>query len=157
MVELINFINLEYDEKVMILNWRNHPKIKSVMHNNLDILLDDHLNFIESLKKRDDKKYFLVKENSLNIGVIDFINITKYEAELGIYSNPDLKGYGTLLLSEICTYAFETLKVQVLKAEVYKTNVTAIQLYQKFNFKEIQSKNKENKEIIYMELKNENW
>jgi len=157
MVELINFINLEYDEKVMILNWRNHPKIKSVMHNNLDILLDDHLNFIESLKKRDDKKYFLVKENSLNIGVIDFINITKYEAELGIYSNPDLRGYGTLLLSEICTYAFETLKVQVLKAEVYKTNVTAIQLYQKFNFKEIQSKNKENKEIIYMELKNENW
>ncbi|BFU77831.1 UDP-4-amino-4,6-dideoxy-N-acetyl-beta-L-altrosami ne N-acetyltransferase [Arcobacter sp. 15-2] len=157
MIELINFINLEYDEKVMILNWRNHPKIKSVMHNNLDILLDDHLNFIESLKKRDDKKYFLVKENSLNIGVIDFINITKYEAELGIYSNPDLRGYGTLLLSEICTYAFETLKVQVLKAEVYKTNVTAIQLYQKFNFKEIQSKNKENKEIIYMELKNENW
>ena len=157
MVELINFINLEYDEKVMILNWRNHPKVKSVMHNNLDILLDDHLNFIESLKKRDDKKYFLVKENSLNIGVIDFINITKYEAELGIYSNPDLRGYGTLLLSEICTYAFETLKVQVLKAEVYKTNVTAIQLYQKFNFKEIQSKNKENKEIIYMELKNENW
>jgi len=157
MVELINFINLEYDEKVMILKWRNHPKIKSVMHNNLDILLDDHLNFIESLKKRDDKKYFLVKENSLNIGVIDFINITKYEAELGIYSNPDLRGYGTLLLSEICTYAFETLKVQVLKAEVYKTNVTAIQLYQKFNFKEIQSKNKENKEIIFMELKNENW
>ena len=154
MVELINFINLEYDEKVMILNWRNHPKIKSVMHNNLDILLDDHLNFIESLKKRDDKKYFLVKENALNIGVIDFINITKYEAELGIYSNPDLKGYGTLLLSEICTYAIETLKVQVLKAEVYKTNVPAIQLYQKFNFEEIQS---ENKEIIYMELKNENW
>ena len=157
MVELINFINLKYDEKVMILNWRNHPKIKSVMHNNSDITLEEHLNFIESLKKRVDKKYFLLKKNSLNIGVIDFINITKYEAELGIYSNPDLRGYGTLLLSEICTYAFETLKVQVLKAEVYKTNVTAIQLYQKFNFKEIQSKNKENKEIIFMELKNENW
>lgn len=157
MIELINFINLEYDEKVMILTWRNHPKIKSVMHNNLDISLDDHLNFIESLKKRDDKKYFLVKDNTLNIGVIDFINITQHEAELGIYSNPDLRGYGTLLLSELSTYAFETLKVQVLKAEVYKTNVTAIQLYQKFNFEKNQSKNKENKEIIYMELKNENW
>jgi len=70
MVELINFINLEYDEKVMILNWRNHPKVKSVMHNNLDISLDDHLNFIKSLKKRVDKKYFLVKKNSLNIGVL---------------------------------------------------------------------------------------
>ena len=142
MIELINFINLEYDEKVMILKWRNHPKIKSVMHNNLDILLDDHLNFIESLKKRDDKKYFLVKENSLNIGVIDFINITKYEAELGIYSNPDLKGYGTLLLSEICTYAIETLKVQVLKAEVYKTNVPAIQLYQSLILKRFNQKTK---------------
>ena len=154
MVKLINFINLEYHEKVMILKWRNHPKIKSVMHNNSDIALEDHLNFIESLKKRVDKKYFLVKKHSLNIGVIDFINITKHEAELGIYANPELRGYGTLLLSEICTYAFETLKVQVLKAEVYNTNVTAIQLYQKFNFEEIQS---ENKEIIYMELKNENW
>lgn len=157
MVELINFINLEYQEKVMILTWRNHPKVKFVMHNNLDISLDDHLNFIESLKKRDDKKYFLVKDNTLNIGVIDFINITTDEAELGIYSNPDLRGNGALLLDKICKYAFEKLKINILKAEVYSDNTQAIKLYKKFNFEKTMLEKRENKEIILMELKNENW
>jgi len=157
MVELINFINLEYQEKVMILTWRNHPKVKSVMHNNLDISLDDHLIFIESLKKRDDKKYFLVKDNTLNIGVIDFINITTDEAELGIYSNPNLRGKGSLLLDEICKYAFEKLKINILKAGVYSDNTQAIELYKKFNFEKTMIKKRKNKEIILMELKNENW
>lgn len=157
MIKLINFINLDLDEKKMVLKWRNHPKVKSVMHNNSDIAWDNHLHFIESLKERVDKKYFLIKEDSLAIGVIDFINIHNHEAELGIYSNPELRGYGTLLLNEICKYAFQVLNIKVLKAEVYSVNNAAIQLYKKFNFQEVNKKKREKKEIIIMELKNENW
>jgi len=156
MIELINFINLNSIEKEMILNWRNHPKIKSVMHNTIDISLKDHLDFIDTLKNRTDKKYFLVKEDKTDIGVIDFINIKNDEAELGIYTNPLLRGYGNILLNEICNYAFQTLKIKLLKAEVYSINTAAIKLYKKFKFVEKNRAKQEDKEIIFMELKNEN-
>lgn len=152
-IELINFIDLSLDEKKMILKWRNHQNIKSVMHNNLDISIEEHLKFIDSLHSIDDKKYFLVKEKSLPIGVIDFNCITDDDAELGIYTNPELRGYGSILLNEICKYALNILKLKKLKAEVYNTNNKAIKLYKEFNFKEIKRKNINDKEIIFMELK----
>jgi len=157
MIKLINFIDLNDIEKQMILRWRNHTKIKSMMHNTLDISLQDHLNFINALKNRTDKKYFLVKEDKKDIGVIDFINITDNEAELGIYANPTLRGYGNILLHEICNYAFQTLKIKILKAEVYSVNTVAMELYKQFKFVEINREKLKDKEIIFMELKNENW
>ena len=156
MIKLINFINLDPIEKEIVLKWRNHHKIKSVMHNTSDISLQEHLNFIDSLKVKTDKKYFLVKEDNTNIGVIDFINIKNNEAELGIYTNPLLRGYGNILLNEICNYAFKTLKVKILKAEVYSINTAAIKLYKKFKFEELKKEKIDNKEIIFMELRNEN-
>lgn len=156
MIQLKNFIDLTLEEKKMVLSWRNNPSIKSMMHNSFDITLENHLMFIESLKYKSDKKYFLVKENNTPVGVIDFIDITKEEAELGIYSNPELKGYGKILLEEICIYAFEVLKIKTLKAEVYASNTKAIKLYETFDFIKVNQKTIDDKEIIYMELYNEN-
>lgn len=156
MTKLINFIDLTLSEKVIVLKMRNHPSIKQVMHNTKNISLEEHLSFIESLKNNPTKKYFLVTENEKYLGVIDFINITNTEAELGIYTNPELKGYGKTLLQLICTYAFKSLNIDKLHAEVYTDNPKAIKLYKEFNFKEIKIEMIENKEILYMELLNEN-
>jgi len=157
MIKLTNFINLNTNQKEMILEWRNNPLIRSVMYNKEQIKLEDHLNFIDSLEHNDTKQYFLVEKDNLSIGVIDFVNINNLDAELGIYTNPNLKGYGKILLKTLCKYAFNTLHLNKIYAEVYIDNVKAIQLYKEFHFKTIEEKIKDKNKIYCMELKYEDW
>ena len=157
MIELINFTDLTLEEKKMILSWRNNDKVKQWMYNTDDISIENHLNFIESLKNTTNKLYFLVKENDIYLGVIDFTNISEKNCDFGLYANIDLKGVGVKLLDTICDYTFNTLNIKYLNGEVFKENIKAISLYRKFKFKfkEINKKIINNKEVLYMELKNE--
>ncbi len=156
-ITLVNFIDLSDDEKKMVLLWRNHPSVKMMMYNSEDILLENHLRFIDNLNDSIDKLYFLAKQDDKYIGVIDFTNITNESSEFGLYTNIDLKGYGKVLLSSIVEYGFDTLNLKLLIAEVFSTNKKAISLYKEFNFKEISKKIVSNKEVICMELKNDNY
>ncbi|MBU0720412.1 UDP-4-amino-4,6-dideoxy-N-acetyl-beta-L-altrosamine N-acetyltransferase [bacterium] len=155
-VSLINFIDLTQKEKEMVLSWRNHSEIKKWMHTSHDISLESHLNFIDTLKNSQQKLYLLVKQGSEPIGIIDFTDITDTSAEIGIYKNPYAKKKGHLLLHTLITYAFETLDLDKIHAEVYKTNTRALNLYEKYNFKKTKTKKIDNKEVLCLELKNEN-
>jgi len=154
MIQLINFIDLTLEEKKMILLWRNDTSIKKWMYNSDYIILDTHLQYIESLKKRDDRIYFLVKNDNDYIGVIDFTSIDykKKETEIGLYSNPNIMGNGKILMNNIIDYGFNNLKLDRLCANLLINNIKAYNLYLKFDFKEY----KKDKKLIYMELKNEN-
>ena len=153
-IELINFIGASLEEKKMILEWRNHPNIRKWMYNQKEISLDSHLNFIELLKNLKDKIYFLVKMDEKYIGVIYFNNIDYKDKSIyfGLYSNPKITGIGKILLKIIIDYAFNILNMNTLKLEVFETNKKALNLYKKFNFKDIEKKIINNKKIILMEL-----
>lgn len=141
----------------MILTWRNHENVKAHMYNTNDISEVEHFSFIEALQTREDRRYFLVQNAGVDIGVIDFNDISKESAVMGLYANPTLhqKGVGSLLMDAIVTYAFETLKVHILKAEVFEINTKAKALYEKFGFSEKERKMVNEKEVICMELTNE--
>lgn len=158
-VELIDFTDLTLREKKMVLEWRNDESIKKWMLNQDDITLHNHLRYIESLKSSKSKKYMLVKKGAEYIGVIDFTNIKLKErsAHFGLYANPlkKIDGAGSILQKASIKYAFDILKLAKLKLEVFSENEKAIGLYKKFNFKKVSQETVENREIIHMELKNE--
>ena len=110
-----------------------------------EIDLQSHLQYIESLKTKKDKLYFLVKKGAKAVGVIDFTNIdtNKQRADFGVYANPALRGYGNLLMKSIINYAFEVLHIKTLSAEVFKENESAISLYHRYGF--IKKQDGENK------------
>ena len=140
-VSLVNFTDLNKQEKVMVLTWRNNENVKKWMYTTEDILIDEHLSFIDKLKKQKNKLYFLVKKENENLGVIDFININNnISAEMGIYINPDLKNLGKLFMQIIIDYAFLTLKVRTIFSEVFEDNIKALGLYKKFGFKDFEKK-----------------
>lgn len=157
-IKLINFTDLNDDEKYMVLSWRNHPTVKKWMHNSDDISLEEHLNFIKKLKNSKNKFYFLVQENGTYIGVIDFINISSDFCEFGLYANIALKGKGkgNLLIDLVIKYAFNNLHVSKLIAEVYIENERAISLYKRNNFLETHKKLIDKREVLCMELNYEN-
>lgn len=152
-LELINFTKLSLDEKKMVLEWRNYPNIKKWMYSDSDIALEDHLNFIELLKNREDKQYYLVKNNNEYIGVIDFTNINTKATDIGLYANPELKRIGNILMKKIIDYSFNSLKVSIIYAEVFLDNDKAYSLYLRNGFKEFDRKYINKKEVICMELK----
>jgi UDP-2,4-diacetamido-2,4,6-trideoxy-beta-L-altropyranose hydrolase len=155
-LRLIAFTELNDTEKEMILTWRNHPDIRIWMLNSHEISLDDHLRFIESLKNRADKRYFLVRQGNDYLGVVDLTDITTTSAEIGIYANPDMRSVGTLLMDALIRYAFNTLKLTKLIANVFSNNEKAKRLYQKFDFKETTRITYKEREMICMERNNDN-
>jgi len=159
-IQLINFTNLALEEKEMILEWRNHPEIRKWMYNQDEIKLKEHLSFIESLKTRQDKLYFLVKKDDEYIGVVDFYDTDQStkECEFGLYANPfeKIAGVGRIL-EEVCIeYAFEFLKLTKLKLEVFEENKQVRNLHRKYKFQEVGEKMLNDKKVICMELENEN-
>ena len=132
MIELRNFISLNENELKELLKWRN--SVGNFMKTQ-NISLKEHLKFVNSLKNDESKRYFVVFKGGQSIGVIHLFDITPYSCEFGLYAKPNLRGVGQLLMNEVLNYAFDTLKVQILKACVFKTNERALTLYLKNGFK----------------------
>ncbi len=149
--ELINFTNLSKKETEMVLKWRNDKNIRKWMFTQDIIKKKDHISYIKLLKSNKNKSYFLVKYESKYIGVINFtwIDTKNKKITIGLYSNPDLKGFGKLLMSEILIYAQQVLKAKTVVVEVLKDNKSAVKLYKSYYFSLIS----QNKNILTMELK----
>ncbi len=153
-IEMISFTDLTDEEKKMILQWRNHKDIRKWMFSKDVIEEDDHFKYINSLKDRDDRVYFLVKRDNEAVGVIDFTNIdaVKRSADIGLYAKPNLKGIGRVLMDKIVDHGFNTLGLKKLYSKVYIDNGSAIKLYKKFGFITKDLK----RDVIVMELSHEN-
>lgn len=146
--KLKKFQDLSLKEKEEVLKWRNHPEIRKYLFNKKEISLKEHLQFIESLKEKNDKIYLKVSD----LGVVNF-HLKKQIAILGIHKNPKKQKVGKILLNEALKYAFKTLKVKKIILEVFEENKKAINLYKQFGFTKIAK----NDNLIKMELKYEDW
>ncbi len=151
---LKNFTELGDAEKEIVLSWRNNQNIRKWMFHQELIFLKQHRAFIDALQNKKDTLYFLLYENKDALGVIDFtdIDLQTGSAEIGLYANPSLHGVGKKMMQNIIRYGFGHLKLKRLYAAAFKNNTKAIALYNRFHFQQY----KETKEILYMELYNEN-
>lgn len=87
LVEFKNYINLDPHEIRQVYEMRTNPEINKWMKNKNKFSYDNHLNFIEKLKKDNINKYYLVKVNGIPIGSYDITNIDrdKHCATCGSY------------------------------------------------------------------------
>lgn len=120
-------------ELELVFAWRNDERIRKHFINEA-VGYDEHFAFAKSLKDDESKRYFLVFDDEKPIGVINFVSISKDECEFGIYQNPNLKGFGRILLSNLVHYAFRNLRVKRLVARALKDNAKAIRLFLGFGF-----------------------
>jgi len=151
---LKNFTKLSKKEIKIVFQMRNDTRIRQWMYNTKPISFKEHISYIKSLKKRDDRVYFLLQKKKVPLGVVDLTNISKKEreAELGIYANPQLQGQGTLLLQVILAYANTLLRFKKVYANVFMDNIKAVKLYKKVGFREKNITNLADKQLLQMEL-----
>ncbi len=139
-ISLVNFVNLNEDEKLEVLKWRNDERVRTWMFYDKLIRTEDHLAFISNLKDEKKNFYWVVRnETNESAGVISInkIDPANKNAYLGIYKNPfyDGKNGGGILIDALKKAAFETCGLHTLKLEVVANNVRAIKFYEKNGFK----------------------
>lgn len=155
-----NFQNIDEEQAKFVLKMRNHPDIKKYMREMDEISLEDHLNYLKSLKKRKDKAYWVVKDLEHNevLGTIAFSNIKENSGEFGIYKNPFLsaKGIGTFLGQLLLEIGFKEFQFDEIFLEVKTENDAAQALYGKLGFK--QQKGTDSSDgFLKMILKKHDW
>ncbi len=106
-----------------------------------------HVSFINHLKTATNKQQWMVLRDDKKIGVM---NMNFDTSEFGMYIAPEKqgKGHAVWLLKNFLDFIFTILKLPLVKLEVYANNQTALRLYTKFGFKEIDKK----ENLIFMKL-----
>jgi len=154
-VNLVNYTDLTEEESQLVLAMRNHPEIMKWMYHSDEILLSEHHNFIEGLKKDSSRYYFLVKQNDLILGSINFLDLKNinHEVVFGLYANPyvSIAGIGRILEEASIFYASNKLQAKVLKLEVYSENKQVMNLHKKYGFNISGRKEVNDKEVLCMQ------
>lgn len=109
-----NFVCLSDEEKIMVLHWRNHERVRNMMVNKDIISEESHLRFIETLNKREDCYYWLVfTPEGIPVGVVDLLHVdqSKDEGEIGYYINPIEAGIGFEFMIECNYFVYGIIKL----------------------------------------------
>ncbi len=138
-VDLINFVNLDEKDLKMILEWRNDIRVRKWMFDNEIISLNDHLNFIESLKNKSDRAQFLIKKKEKKLGTVNIYNINLKNKRCvgGYYCNPSLinTGVGILLAYLVLVLSFDVLKLHISRGTIIEGNQNSLKLNKLFGYK----------------------
>ncbi|MCG3685627.1 hypothetical protein [Aliarcobacter butzleri] len=146
-----NFIFLDDSEAKEILELRNQSYIKENMINSENISLENHINFINSLKTLENRKYFAILEDNKIIGSLNYIN--NEDLSWGLYfkedTNPIIKSCATYLFLDYVFGKFD----EDLNSYVKKSNSIALAFNKNFGFKNF----KDDEEFIYLKLSKSDW
>ena len=146
-----DFIYLNDNEKINILELRNQDFVRANMVNSEPISLKNHLSFIEDLKKYKNKRYFAISKEDEILGSLNFIK--RDEISWGLYfkdeMSPVLKACITYIFLDYIFLKFD----ENINSFVKKENKQALSFNKNFGFEVF----KEDDKYIYLKLSKKIW
>ncbi len=165
-IRFINILNANDKLKEKVRQWRNKEEIRKFMINQHIITKREHFKWIESLKHRNDRKFWVVFFNNIPIGSVSLQNMDydKLTSEWGFYIGEDVYkglGLGAIIEYNLLEYFFLKLNFTTLFGIVLDTNLVVLKMHKKFGFKIIGREKKiiEKKKhtIILISIKKNDW
>lgn len=134
----INYSEMSEDDSREIFDLRNHHDVSRWMVNDQEISWDVHKRFVNSLRSRIDKDYFIVKDNDGMI--VGSVNIDYSEngiSERGIFIAPNRhhKGHAFCVLKEFYSHVKLYFSVSTILTKVKSDNVASLRLEEKLGSK----------------------
>jgi len=138
-----NYVDLTTDEAIEVLECRNDINVRKWMTSTEEIPLENHLKFIEGLKRSEKNFYWAVYKNDKFIGGFSLSGMDDYSANPGIFLNPIFIGSGIGIQIAICSIDlhFTQLGMKSLYSVVQKENKNAIQLNRLIGYTFYEEKN----------------
>ena len=134
--ELIRVSTNDLDE---ILEWRNSEPVRKNMYRQAIISRDEHYSWWDSVRQKDDCRYFIFRSSGKKLGVVSFSSICLEHRNScwAFYASPDApRGTGSRMEFLALDYAFSELNLLKLYCEVLSYNESVIKLHKKFGFLE---------------------
>ncbi|WP_199884012.1 UDP-4-amino-4,6-dideoxy-N-acetyl-beta-L-altrosamine N-acetyltransferase [Anaerosinus massiliensis] len=124
----------------LILQWRNAKRIRECMVNDEVITWQEHLQWFENLKTRNDREVLAFLVENRPVGIVSFIDIDRmhHHCHWGFYIGEENapKGCGTIMAYYALSYAFEKYKVHKINSEVIDYNVKSINYHRSLGFEQ---------------------
>ncbi|RAN76828.1 UDP-4-amino-4,6-dideoxy-N-acetyl-beta-L-altrosamine N-acetyltransferase [Bacillus sp. SRB_331] len=142
MLDIADFqlASLEKKDLELILKWRNTKEIRSVMYEDHQIKIDEHIKWYEKLKMDDTKVARLLIYKEKPIGFVNFIKINEMNQTCywGFYigEKQSVKRAGTVLGLLALDYIFKTKDINKVCAEIIESNRISFNFHQKLGFQE---------------------
>jgi len=112
----------------LVLTWRNAPHVRANSLNDEVIKLEDHLRFVDGLKGRVDRNFFIVHIQRSPVAVLN-VNVNAGVGSWGCYlgggeDRTVRPGVFPILIGVAGVIAFEVLSCQELHSDVLQTNLS---------------------------------
>lgn len=161
-IKFENILKVNDEIKERVRQWRNKEEIRKYMLSQHIITKEKHLNWIESLKNRNDWKFWVIFVDEIPIGSvylqnIDFKNLT---SEWGFYIGEDDfkgKGLGKHIFFKLLEFYFEEMKFEILFTKVISNNIAALNIYRKFKFKMINDFLDNQRKVVLLKFTKKDW
>lgn len=108
----------------IVLSWRNHPKVRSVMFSSHEIKMDEHMAWFKSCTADSSRKLVIFESGGSPQGFTNlYIDPISHNAEWGFYVAPDAtKGTGTSMAKAVMASAFFEWDVHKISGRVLAVN-----------------------------------
>ena len=159
-IVLKNYILLNEEENISLLEIRNHECIRKNMLSQDIIFLEKHLNWLNLLKESETSFYYAVYVDRELFGGVSItgIDYKKSIASWGVFfksdTNPLISSIATFLLID---RIFDTLNINTLNLEVNKLNVNAYNFNLNFGFKVYNESEEYNNSYHLMTMNKLDW
>jgi len=123
----------------MVRHWRNREDVRKFMYTRHEISADEHLNWWNTISKRDDNVQLIFEYKGEPCGAVSFsdLNEKNQSASWAFYLGDNAKrGIGSLVEFKALEYAFGKLHLHKLKCEVLEFNQSVIKMHKKYGFNE---------------------
>lgn len=142
-LNFVNILDVNDDLKFKVRLWRNRKDIRDCMIDSHIITEEEHLQWLSGLKNNDKQKFWVVFFDETPIGSVYLHDINKQDlsSSWGFYIGEESyrrKGLGKKMLFMLLQEFFENMHLKTLKTTVYSNNSTALAIYKKFYFTEVE-------------------
>ena len=155
-----NFIDLNENELLEVLRWRNYDLTRKWMKNKNLISKKGHLLYCRNLKDQNNYAHWRLSLNNRYVGVISVNEYfaDKNSCEWGFYlSDQSLPEDSLIIFYAALKLFFEINSISTLHGSVKTTNKSAVLLNNYFQFSEVESKFVDGDTYLILKLEQLNW
>src|SRR5436190_23231257 len=161
--ERLTLRQLVINDEQEIFTLRSDREINRYLDRQVSNTIDDARDFINKINEninKNDSLYWAITLGDRNIlvGTICLFSFSDEDGncEIGYELLTNFQGQGIMkeAAEKVINYAFNTIKVQKIKASLHRDNQSSIKLLDKFSFKQSNELDKANPELICYQLTN---
>ena len=139
LLQFLDLASLNHERLMQVLAIRNQPGVRQNMYTDHVIEADEHLAWIDRLRRSKDTRFFAVLHDGEIVGGVGVssINALHKRADWAFYLSEECqgRGIGSALERQFVTMAFDKFGIEKLNCEVISFNDRVVQMHEKFGFR----------------------